>query len=142
MQDRHLEGDAVAAGLGVGTTEAIAWFGAPGPGAGHRARPRQVTQVIIVRTLTKVEFGGFAYALAIAAAGRILLSPDQRRLLSRFMATDEEQHDYARMFGAMFLAVDTIFVTSVLGIGIPFLFSDRLIGPSSKVTRQWALCSS
>lgn len=87
-----------------------------------------VTQVLIVRTLTKVEFGAFAYALAIAAAARILLSLGQGRLLSRFMATYEEQRDYARMFGAMVLAVGTIFVTSVLSIGALFLFSDQLIG--------------
>jgi O-antigen/teichoic acid export membrane protein len=87
-----------------------------------------VTQVIIVRTLTKPEFGAFAYALAIATGTRILLSLGQGRLLSRFMATYEEQRDYARMFGAMFLAVGTIAVTSVLTIGALFLFSDELIG--------------
>ncbi len=86
------------------------------------------TQVIIVRTLTKEDFGAFAYALALAAAARVLLSLGQGRLLSRFMATYEEERDYPRMFGAMLLAVGTIVVTSVVSIGALYLFSDELIG--------------
>ena len=85
-------------------------------------------QVIIVRTLTKADFGAFAYALALANAARMLLSLGQGRLLSRFMATYEEQRDYPRMFGAMLLAVGTIFTTSVVCIGGLYLFSDALIG--------------
>jgi O-antigen/teichoic acid export membrane protein len=86
------------------------------------------TQVIIVRTLTKEDFGAFAYALALAGTGRVLLSLGQGRLLSRFMATYEERRDYGRMFGAMFLAVGTIVVTSIVFIGALYLFSDALIG--------------
>lgn len=86
------------------------------------------TQVIIVRALTKEDFGAFAYALAIAAAARTLLSLGQGKLLSRFMATYEEQRDYARMFGAMFLAIGTIIVTSIITISALYLFSDALIG--------------
>ena len=48
------------------------------------------TTVILVRGLTKAEFGAFEYALALAGAGRILLSLGQGRLLSRFMASYEE----------------------------------------------------
>jgi O-antigen/teichoic acid export membrane protein len=88
------------------------------------------TQVLIVRALTKEDFGAFAYALALAGAGRILLSLGQGKLLSRFMATYEEERDYPRMFGAMFLAVGTILVTSTLTIGALYLFSQSLIGSS------------
>ena len=86
------------------------------------------TQVIIIRTLTKADFGAFAYALALAAAARTLLSLGQGRLLSRFLATYEEQRDYPRMFGAIFLAIGTILATSVVAIGAVFLFSDQLLG--------------
>ena len=129
MEDRHPGGDAVAAEPGVGDSRGhVRGSALLVLGRVIALALGLVTQVIIVRTLTKVEFGGFAYALAIAAAARILLSLGQGRLLSRFMATYEEQRDYARMFGAMFLAVGTIFVTSVLCIGAMFLFSDQLIG--------------
>jgi O-antigen/teichoic acid export membrane protein len=85
------------------------------------------TQVIIVRTLTKADFGAFAFALTLATGARVLLSLGQGRLLSRFMATYEEQRDYPRMFGAMLLAVATIAATSVVCIGALFLFREQLI---------------
>jgi O-antigen/teichoic acid export membrane protein len=96
------------------------------------------TQVLIVRTLSKSDYGAFAYALALASAASTLLSLGQGKLLSRFMATYEEERDYPRMFGAMFLAVGTIFVTSLVTIATLFLFSDALIGSavdSSAATR-------
>jgi O-antigen/teichoic acid export membrane protein len=85
------------------------------------------TQVVIVRALTKADFGGFAYALALATAGQTLLSLGQGRALSRFMAKYEEQNDYGRMFGAMVLAIGTIVVTSTLVTAAIFLFPDHLI---------------
>ena len=118
MQDRHLKGGAAGAADAEATTD------------GSRGQVRgsallvlgrvialgigMVTQVIIVRTLTKADFGAFAYALAIATGARILLSLGQGRLLSRFMAAYEEQRDYARMFGAMFLAFVAFLVFRLL----------------------------
>jgi O-antigen/teichoic acid export membrane protein len=86
------------------------------------------TSVILVRALSKAEYGAFEYALTLAGAGRILLSLGQGRLLSRFMAGYEEEGDYPRMFGAMFLAVGTIVVTSVPIIAVLYLWSDELLG--------------
>ena len=86
------------------------------------------TQVVLVRALTKDDYGAFAYALAIAAAGRTLLSLGQGKLLSQFMAKYEEQGDYNRMFGAMFLAVGTIVVTSTILVGSMFALPGLLIG--------------
>ncbi|MGH3921425.1 MAG: oligosaccharide flippase family protein [Pseudonocardiaceae bacterium] len=86
------------------------------------------TQVVVVRALSKTEFGAFAYALALTASGRAVLSLGQAKLLSRFMAKYEEERDYGRMFGAMVLAAATIVVTSsALIVGL-FLFADRLAG--------------
>jgi len=86
------------------------------------------TQVVVVRALTKEEFGAFAFALAVSAAGRTVLSLGQGRLLSRFMAKYEERRDYDRMFGAMVLAVGTILVTSTIGILLIFLLPEALSG--------------
>lgn len=85
------------------------------------------TQVVVVRALTKEDYGAFAYALAMAAAGRTLLSLGQGKLLSRFMAKYEEQGDFDRMFGSMFLAVGTIVVTSTLTLGSLFLLSGSVV---------------
>jgi O-antigen/teichoic acid export membrane protein len=86
------------------------------------------TQVVVVRALTMSEFGAFGYALALAAAGRTLLSLGQGKLLSRFMAKYEEERDFDRMFGSMFLAVGTIMVTSTVSLGALFLLSGPLLG--------------
>ncbi|WP_148572947.1 oligosaccharide flippase family protein [Nocardioides caldifontis] len=86
------------------------------------------TQVIMVRSLSKSDFGAFEYAITLAGSARILLSLGQGRLLSRFMATYDEQGDHPRMFGAMLLAVGTIVATSVPLIAALYLFPDELIG--------------
>ncbi|HEU5043014.1 MAG TPA: oligosaccharide flippase family protein [Nocardioidaceae bacterium] len=86
------------------------------------------TSVVLVRVLSKNEYGAFAYALALAAAARVLLSLGQGRLLSRFMAKYQEERDYPRMFGALFLAIGTIFLTSVVCVTAVYLFPNALVG--------------
>ncbi len=73
-----------------------------------------LTQIVIVRALSKSDYGVFAYAFTLTAAFRILLSLGQGRLLSRFMAKYEEERDYARMYGAILMAVGAIMVTATL----------------------------
>ncbi|MDP5183788.1 oligosaccharide flippase family protein [Blastococcus sp. BMG 814] len=97
------------------------------------------TQVVIVRVLTQSDFGAFSYALALAAAGRTLLSLGQGRLLSRFMAKYEEHQDYDRMFGAVLLAVGTIVVTSLVGLGLFLSFPDQLLNTADPATVQVVL---
>jgi O-antigen/teichoic acid export membrane protein len=86
------------------------------------------TAVVLVRALSKQDFGAFAYALALASAGRTVLSLGQGKVLSQFMARYEDQGDYDRMFGAMFLAFGTIMATSVVLVGSMLLFPGLLIG--------------
>jgi O-antigen/teichoic acid export membrane protein len=130
---------------GAGTTDpAAATTGTTNPTTMRRAQVRgsallvlgqvfslfftTATQVVVVRALTKTEFGAFGYALAIAAAGRVLISLGQGKLLSRFMAKYEEERDYDRMFGSMVLAVGTIVVTSAAGLSALFLLPDDVVG--------------
>ena len=86
------------------------------------------TTVVLVRVLTKADYGAFAYALTLAAGARVLLSLGQGRLLSRFMATYEERRDYPRMFGALLLTMGTIAVTSLVCIVAVYLFPNALVG--------------
>ena len=97
------------------------------------------TQVVIVRALTKDDFGAFSYALALAGAGRTVLSLGQGRVLSRFMAKYEEHQDYDRMFGAVLLAVGTIVVTSLVGLGLLLGFPDQLLDTHDPATVQVVL---
>ncbi len=99
------------------------------------------TQVVLVRALTKEDFGAFAYALALAAAGRTVLSLGQGKLLSQFMAKYEDQGDHNRMFGAMFLAGGTIIVTSTVLVGLMVALPGLLLGSAvqNPTTEQVAL---
>jgi O-antigen/teichoic acid export membrane protein len=97
------------------------------------------TQVVVVRALTKSDFGAFSYALALAAAGRTVLSLGQGRLLSRFMAKYEEHRDYDRMFGAVVIAVGTIVVTSVVGLVLLLVFPNQLMSTHDPATVQVVL---
>ncbi|MGH3473200.1 MAG: oligosaccharide flippase family protein [Nocardioidaceae bacterium] len=89
-----------------------------------------ITQVVIVRALSKTEFGVFAYAFTLVNSGRILLSLGQGKLLSRFMTKYEEEGDYPRMFGSIFLAIGTVLVTSGLLMGALALWAVPLLGSS------------
>jgi O-antigen/teichoic acid export membrane protein len=87
-----------------------------------------LTQIVIVRALSKADFGVFAYAFALQASCRVLLSLGQGRLLSRFMTTYEEKQDFGRLFGSMMLAVGTIVVTSTVLVVALFVFRGPLLG--------------
>lgn len=88
------------------------------------------TQVVIIRALSKTDYGVFAYALTLVASGRILLSLGQGKLLSRFMSKYEEERDYPRMFGSMLLAGVTIVVTSTVLLISLAIFAAPLLGSS------------
>ncbi len=86
------------------------------------------TQVVVVRALTKNDFGGFALALTITSASRFLLSLGQGKTLSRFLAVYVEQRDYGRLFGSVLVATGTVLATGSLLIGGLFVFRDQLVG--------------
>src|SRR3954449_6340832 len=89
-----------------------------------------LTQIVIVRALTKTDYGAFAFAFTLTAAGRIVLSLGQGRLLSRFMAKYEEEKDLARMFGAILMAVGAIALTATTLLGAMLVGAAPLIaGP-------------
>jgi O-antigen/teichoic acid export membrane protein len=95
-----------------------------------------LTQIVIVRALSKADYGVFAYAFTLTAAGRVLLSLGQGRLLSRFMAKYEEQKDFARMFGAILMAVGAIVITATtllaaMAVGLAPLIGQSFDNPST-----------
>ncbi|MGH8893194.1 MAG: oligosaccharide flippase family protein [Actinomycetes bacterium] len=86
------------------------------------------TQVIIVRALTKADFGGFALALTIASASRLLLSLGQGKTLSRFLAIYVERKDYGRLWGSVLIAAATVVVTGTTLITVLVLLREDLVG--------------
>jgi O-antigen/teichoic acid export membrane protein len=72
-----------------------------------------VTQVLLVRYLTKDDFGAFALALSIVTIGTTVCLLGLERTLGRFTPIYEEQGDYGRLWGT----VITVFVT-VISLGL------------------------
>jgi O-antigen/teichoic acid export membrane protein len=73
-------------------------------------------QVLIVRYLSKEAYGAFAYALSIAVFGQTIVTFGLDRAVTRFVPMYDERHDYARVFGALFLVG-----TTVIGLGLAFI---------------------
>lgn len=67
-----------------------------------------VTQVLIVRYLTKEDYGAFAYALSIVSLVGGLLALGFDRAISRFLPIFEERGDHGRFFGTLFLVLGII----------------------------------
>lgn len=84
------------------------------------------TQVVIVRALSKTEFGAFAFALAITSACRTLMSLGQGKSVSRFLAMYDEQRDYNRLFGTMVITGATILLSSAFLILVVFLGQEAI----------------
>jgi O-antigen/teichoic acid export membrane protein len=66
------------------------------------------TQVLLVRYLTKTDYGAFAYALSIASIGETVSSFGLRRGVSRFVPIYEERGDLARAAGTLVFAFATV----------------------------------
>ncbi len=73
-------------------------------------------QVLIVRYLTKENYGAFAYALSIAVFGQTIVTFGLDRAVTRFVPMYDERDDYASLFGALLLVG-----TTVVGLGLAFI---------------------
>jgi O-antigen/teichoic acid export membrane protein len=71
-----------------------------------------LTQVLIVRALTKTDYGAFSYALSIVALGQMIITLGLDRGASRFLSMYEEQEDHDRLLGTL-VGVSGI----ILGLG-------------------------
>jgi O-antigen/teichoic acid export membrane protein len=66
------------------------------------------TQVMIVRYLSKTDYGIFAYALAIAGAGQSIAVLGLDRAISRFLPIYDERGEHGRLVGSLLMATATI----------------------------------
>jgi len=71
------------------------------------------TQVLIVRYLSKTEYGAFALALSIVAIGTTICLLGLERTVGRFAPIYHEKGDYGRMWGTLAVVVGT-----VIGMGL------------------------
>jgi len=66
------------------------------------------TQVLLVRALSKSDYGAFAYALSLISLGKSFAAFGLDKAITRFVPIYQEQQDYGRMFGTIVLMVSTV----------------------------------
>ena len=76
-------------------------------------------QVLIVRYLTKSDYGAFAYALSIVTLGTTVVTFGLDRAITRFVPIYHERGDYNKLFGAIILVMSTLLS---LGLALVLLF--------------------
>jgi O-antigen/teichoic acid export membrane protein len=86
------------------------------------------TQVLIVRLLTKSDFGAFAYGLALIPAARTLVSLGHHQALTRFLSLYEEERAYNKLFGAIVMEIGTIVSAGLFLLVGLFAFKNFLAG--------------
>lgn len=88
-------------------------------------------QVLIVRYLSKSDYGAFAYALSIAAIGVTITTLGLDRAITRFVPIYHEKDDYNKMFGTILMVLSSIVSIGtaliLLFIGLQSIIAGRLI---------------
>ena len=67
-----------------------------------------LTQIVIVRALTRTEFGAFAFGLAVASFAATVALVGMDKTISRFVPMYEEQGDQRRLAGAIVVAFGVV----------------------------------
>jgi O-antigen/teichoic acid export membrane protein len=75
-----------------------------------------LVQVLIVRYLSKADYGAFAYALSIVSLVASLVTFGLDRSITRFLPIYEEQRRHDKMFGTIVMVTGTILSLSLAAI--------------------------
>src|ERR1043165_537607 len=68
-----------------------------------------IVQVLIVRYLSKSEYGAFAYALSLVTLGSSLAVFGFEKTVTRFLPVYQERGEYPKMFRSLLMMVSTVF---------------------------------
>jgi O-antigen/teichoic acid export membrane protein len=88
-----------------------------------------VVQILIVRYLTKADYGAFTYALSLAAVGASIATFGLDRSITRFVPIYDEQRNYPKLFGTVVLAVGTVLSLGLLIVLVTYGLAAALSGP-------------
>lgn len=81
-----------------------------------------VIQVLIVRYLSKANYGAFAYAMSFVTLGQTVATFGLDRAITRFVPIYHERRDYNKMFGTILLVLGTIVSLGTLMIVAAYVF--------------------
>jgi O-antigen/teichoic acid export membrane protein len=100
-----------------------------------------LTQIVIVRALTRTEFGAFAFGLAVASFAATVALVGMDKTISRFVPMYEEQGDQRRLAGAIVVAFGVVAGISaamlLVLIGLRSSISDEVV--ESELARELLL---
>jgi O-antigen/teichoic acid export membrane protein len=78
-------------------------------------------QVIIVRYLSKADYGAFAYGVSIALVGQTIAAFGLDRAISLFAPVYHERRDYRKLFGTIALVVGTILAVGLVLVAVVYI---------------------
>lgn len=84
------------------------------------------TQVLMVRYLSKADFGAWGFALAIVAFFQTICTLGLARSLTRFLPIYHEKEEFDKLFGTIVLTVGTIILMSIVIISAVYLAPDLI----------------
>ncbi len=79
-----------------------------------------VVQILIVRYLSKSDYGAFAYAWSLVDLGSSLTVFGFDKTITRFIPTYQEKGEYQKVFGSIIMMVSTVFSLSFFLILLVF----------------------
>lgn len=67
-------------------------------------------QILIVRYLSKSDFGAFAYVMSLISLGSSLVVFGMDKTVTRFLPIYQERGEYQKLFGSIIIMVSTVFL--------------------------------
>ncbi len=90
-----------------------------------------VVQILIVRYLTKADFGAFAYALSLVAFGQTMITVGLDNAITRFVPIYEERGELGKVCGTLLLVTGTILSLALALIALVFGLKGLIAGAIS-----------
>lgn len=66
-------------------------------------------QILVVRYLSKSDYGAFAYVMSLVSLGSSLVIFGLDKTITRFLPIYQERGEYPKLFGTIFMMVSTVF---------------------------------
>jgi O-antigen/teichoic acid export membrane protein len=79
-----------------------------------------VVQIVIIRYLSKADYGAFAYALSLVSLGASIATFGLDRSITRFVPIYDEHGNYGKLFGTLALAVGTVTSIGLVSVAVVY----------------------
>jgi O-antigen/teichoic acid export membrane protein len=77
-------------------------------------------QIIVIRYLTKSDYGAFAYALSLVSLGASIATFGLDRSITRFIPIYDEQGNYGKVFGTLVMAFGTVVSIGLISVVVVY----------------------